>query len=225
MRYEYHNIGGTATSKSKSNLKDIINSGYDFAHGYGELNSILDNYIYLYHTGEFLILPTYPDTIQDTMSSTFAQTNALSRSAPVFSYSNSGPRTINVQISLFRDVVDEANVNADGMETEVGEDYTEALIRKLQSIALPRYTENTKGVIPPMVALRCGNEIFIKGVVNGQVSVGYSKPILADGRYAQVAISFPIYEVDPYDADSVAELGSFRGITKAFADGKFGDGD
>ena len=106
---------------------------------------------------------------------------------------------------------------------EVGEDYTDALIRKIQAAALPKYTMASKSVVPPMVAVRigAGEDIFIKGVVSGSVSVGYAKPILSNGQYARVSISFTVYEIDPYDAETVARLGSFRGITTAFKDGRY----
>ena len=48
--------------------------------------SMPDNYIYISHLGEdgeYLQLPSYPDSIQDSMSSTFSSETALSRSAPV----------------------------------------------------------------------------------------------------------------------------------------------
>ena len=45
---------------------------------------MIQNYIYFYHVEKFCVIPEYPDSISDSMSSTFAQTNALSRSAPVF---------------------------------------------------------------------------------------------------------------------------------------------
>lgn len=180
------------------------------------------NYIYLYHLDEFIELPTYPENLTDTLSSNFAQTNALARSAPVFTYSNSGPRSITFQFALHRDLVDE--VNAGGVSTlslEVGEDYVDALIRKIQAIALPKYTVASKSVVPPMVAVRigAGEDIFIKGVVNGGVTVGYSGPILSNGQYATVSLSFTVYEIDPYDAETVAQLGSFRGLTSAFKNG------
>lgn len=180
------------------------------------------NYIYLYHLDEFIELPTYPENITDTLSSNFAQTSALARSAPVFTYSNSGPRSITFQFILHRDLVDE--VNAGGVSTfslEVGEDYVDALIRKIQAIALPKYTVASKSVVPPMVAVRigAGEDIFIKGVVHGGVTVGYSGPILSNGQYATVSLSFTVYEIDPYDAETVAQLGSFRGLTSAFKNG------
>ena len=179
------------------------------------------SYIYLYHIDEFIKLPVYPESITDNLQSTFAQTDALSRSAPVFTYSNSGPRSMQFQFQFHRELLDQ--VNSDGTSIaslEVGEDYTDALIRKIQAVALPSYRQGSMQVVPPMVAVRigAGEDIFIKGVVNGGVTVSYAPPILGDGRYALVSIGFTVYEVDPYDAETVAQLGSFRGITQAFKD-------
>ena len=95
------------------------------------------------------------------------------------------------------------------------DDYVDILIKELQSIALPRYNVNNRAVIPPRVAVRFGNELFISGVVNTTVQCTYSKPILSNGKYAKVTISFAVSEYDPYDATSVSQLGSFRGITSA----------
>ena len=179
------------------------------------------NYIYLYHLDEWLFLPEYPDSLSDRMDSSFARTNALSRTAPVFTYSNSGPRSVNVRVHLHRDLVDSVNAMTSNMTQEDGEDYVETLIRKIQAIALPRYDFGNKSVIPPMIALRVGNDVFIKGVVVGGVSITYEKPIMRNNKYAQATISFDVYEVDPYDAESVSRMGSFRGITRAFKDGKY----
>lgn len=181
--------------------------------------TLINNYIYLYHTEEFLILPLFPEQITDTMQSTFGQTNALSRSAPVFSYSNSGPRSVQISLNLHRDMLDGVNLNVSNMKIDnLNDDYVDTLIKKLQSIALPRYLAGSKAVVPPMVAVRFGDEIFIKGVVSGGVSVTYNKPIIIvndnESKYAQVSISFNVTEVDPYDADSVSRLGGFRGLTR-----------
>ena len=183
---------------------------------------LLDNYIYISHLGddgEYLIIPTTPDSIQDNMQSTFAQTNALSRSAPVFTYSNSGPRSIQVSLSLHRDMMDDVNLGVSNIKLEDGEDYIDAFINKLQSIAVPKYNLTNKAVEPPMVAIRFANEIFIKGIVTGGVSVNYSKPILANNRYAQVAVAFTVYETDPYDATTISKNGSFRGLTRGMRKG------
>lgn len=180
---------------------------------------LIDNYIYLYQYDEFLLLPTYPDTITDTLKSTFTETNALSRSAPVLSYSYSGPRTVNITLQLHRDMIDDMNINASNLKVELGDDYVDTLIKRLQSIVMPKYSSASKGVEPPMVAIRFGNEVFIKGVVNGNITVEYSKPILSNNKYALVNVGFVVTEVDPYDSQSVYENGSFRGLTRAFKDG------
>ncbi len=186
----------------------------------GRTFNLIDNYIYLFHTDEFVLIPTYPDSIQDRMPSRFSETNALSRSAPVFSYSYSGPRMVQISLNLHRDMMEAINYNSSNMIIEdLDDDYVDTLIKKLQSIALPKYSVTSKSVVPPMIAVRFGNEIFIKGVVNDTIAVTYEKPILDNNKYAQVTISFTVSEIDPYDAESVQEQGSFRGLTRPFKNG------
>lgn len=179
---------------------------------------LIQNFIYLFHLDKYLILPEYPDTISDKMDSTFSRTNALSRTAPVFAYSYSGPRTVNFQLNLHRDMMYDVNRDGSNIEIAPDEDYVDVLVRELQAIALPVYGAKNKMVTPPSIAVRLGKEIFVKGVVIGGVSIDYQKPILEDGRYANVTLSFNIYETEPYDAQSVSQLGSFRGVTAQFKD-------
>lgn len=187
--------------------------------------TLIENYIYLYHIDKFILLPSYPESVQDQLSASFNQTNALARSAPIFTYSNSGPRTIQVSLHLHREMMSQINYNASNLNLnnldeleenqlgiEVGDDYVDFLVKQIQAIALPKYSTGIKMVNPPLVALRFGNDIYIKGVVNGGVTVTYSGPILQNDKYAVVEISFSISEVDPYDADSVWNQGSFRGL-------------
>ena len=42
---------------------------------------LIENYIYLYHLKQFVIIPTFPESINDSMSANFASTPMLSRSA------------------------------------------------------------------------------------------------------------------------------------------------
>lgn len=181
-------------------------------------------YIYLYHTDEYFILPQYPETLNDQLDSNFSSQNSLSRTAPVYSYNNSGPRTVQISLDLHRDMMDNFNTgaarikyNSSGglIETTIdNDDYIDLLIKKLQSIALPRYRASDKLVNPPMVAVRFGENIFIKGVIaSGGVGVVYGLPLLSNKKYAKVAISFTVSEVSPFDADSVGQLGSLRGVT------------
>lgn len=181
-----------------------------------------DNYIYISHLGddgEYLIIPNYPDSIQDTMQSTFASQNALSRSAPVWTYSNSGPREIEISLDLHRDLMNDVNLGASNIELEDGEDYIDVFIRKLQAIAVPKYNLSNKLVEVPTVAVRLGEEIFIKGIVNGGVNVTYTKPLLSNNKYSQVRVAFKVYETDPYDATTIAKNGSFRGLTRGMRKG------
>lgn len=189
----------------------------------GELE-LIDNYIYLFHTDEWVLLPQYPDSIADTMGSTFAQTQVLSRTAPIFSYSYSGPRSVQVDLDLHRDMFNQVNMEgASNMRVEVGEDYVDTIIKKIQAVALPSYNSSQKLINPPIVAVRFGKDVFIKGIVNSAVSVEFQKPILDNDKYAKVTLHFTVYETTPYDAESVSRLGSFRGITSQFKNGIYKD--
>ena len=190
-----------------SHLKGEISGHYDSS---GD-NTIEDPYF---------ILPTYPDTINDTLRSTFDQTSALSRSAPVYTYSNSGPREVQFTFKFHRDMMDEFNQGVSNYKLGEGEDYVEGLVRCLQAIAVPKYNLQNKLVEPPLVAVRISNDIFIKGIVNGGVSVNYEKPLLyPDGRYAVMVVSFTVSEIDPYDSTTIFKNGSFRGVTRAMKKG------
>ena len=172
-----------------------------------------ENYLYISHLDEefqFWQLPCTPETISDSMASTFNETSALGRSAPVFTYSKSGPRTVQVSLKFHRDMMDALNAGTSNVALKLGEDYVDSLIKALQAIAVPKYNLSNKAVEPPLVALRLSNEIFIKGIVNNTVGVTYALPLIpttAGSKYAQVTISLTITEVDPYDAETVVNQG------------------
>ena len=186
-------------------------------------NFLQDNYIYISHLDEdlqFWRLPASPDSIQDSMSSTFSPESVLGRSAPVYTYSNSGPRSVQITLKLHRDIMDDINEGYSNSELQgIGEDYVDNLIRALQAIALPKYNLNNKYVEPPLVAIRIENQLFIKGIVNGGVTVTYQKPILYNGKYAIASVNFTVDEVDPYDATTVYKNGSFRGVVRTLKKG------
>lgn len=190
------------------------NSDYNMFNSIARPDKMIENYLYMYHTDTFIVLPTYPETITDTLNSTFSETAILSRSAPIYSYSYSGPRQVQITLSLHRDMMTQINYGVSNITLELGDDYVDTIIKQLQAIALPKYMASEKMVNPPMVAVRFGNDIFIKGIVNGGVSVTYSLPILSNGKYAQVQISFTVSEVDPYDAETVMTQGSLRGVSR-----------
>ena len=189
---------------------------------HSELAPVEDNYIYISHLDKdyrFWRIPSTPAELSDNFNSSFQQATALGRSAPVFTYSNSGPRTVNISISLHRDLMDDLNKSWSNSTLGYGEDYIDNLIRALQSIAVPRYNLNNKAVEPPLVAVRFDNDIFIKGVVNGSIAVTYKGPILANNKRALVDISFTVSEVDPFDASTVFTNGAFRGVVRTLRDG------
>ena len=104
------------------------------------------------------------------MNSQFNPQNALGRSAPIYTYANSGPRTVQVSLRLHRDIMDDVNI-MNGTARVEGEDYVDSLIKALQAIAVPKYNLSNKAVEPPLVAVRFADQIFIKGVVTSGITV------------------------------------------------------
>jgi hypothetical protein len=174
--------------------------------------NMIENYIYLYHTDTFIVIPAYPQQFSDSMDAQFSTETPIMRSAPIFSYSSSGPRTIDVNISMHREMMKQINYGVSNAKVTLTDDYVDLLIKQIQAAALPTYSTSSKMVDPPMVAIRFGNEIFCKGVVQGSVTVTYELPVLQNGKYAQVSLGFTVKEIDPYDANTVQRVGSFRGL-------------
>lgn len=182
----------------------------------GSQLSLIENYIYLYHTKTFIILPSWPENLQESTGVTFASNTPMLRTAPIYSYSYSGPRSITVQMLLHRDLMTNINLENTSLQLPVGMDYVDLLTKQIQAVALPSYDSAAKLVDPPIVAVRFGDEIYIKGVVIGSVTLGRNLPIIEDAagqsKYAQVSVGFTVYEITPYDAQSVMQTGSFRGL-------------
>ena len=175
-----------------------------------------DCYLYISHLDEdfqYWQLPGYPDEVTDSVTPNFQANTALGRSAPVYTFSNTGPRSININLEFHRDMFEEINQVSGAGRFADGNDMAEQFIHALQAIAVPKYNLSNKAIEPPLVAIRLGREVFIKGVITSAISVTYKKPILSDEKYAVVAISFSVSEVDPYDATTVFKNGSFRGLT------------
>ena len=173
------------------------------------------NYIYLYHLDKFFIIPVDPETIQDSMGASFSSATPLGRSAPVWSYQGSGARTVTVSFVLHREMMNDVNVAASNLNLDnfEGDDYVDCLVKGLQAAVVPEYDASTKAVNPPMVAMRLGDNCFIKGIINGTIGVNYKLPKLADGRYALLDLSITITEVDAFTASDIYDVGSFRGLS------------
>jgi hypothetical protein len=178
-----------------------------------------DCYLYISHLDDgfkYWQLPGYPDEVTDDMQSSFTANTALGRSAPVYTFSNSGPRTVQITLNFHRDMFEDMPSNVIPRD---GEDKAESFIHALQAIAVPKYNLSNKAIEPPLVAVRLGREVFIKGVVTSSIGITYGKPILVNEKYATIKVSFTIAEVDPYDATTVFKNGSFRGLTATLRQG------
>lgn len=178
-----------------------------------------DCYLYISHLDEefkYWQLPGYPDEVTDQMNSSFQENTALGRSAPVYTFSSAGPRSIQISLNFHRDMFEEMPSNVVPRD---GEDKAESFIHALQAIAVPKYNLSNKAIEPPLVAIRLGREVFIKGIVNSGISITYGKPILVNEKYATMKVSFTVSEVDPYDATTIFKNGSFRGLTATLRKG------
>lgn len=163
-----------------------------------------ENYIYFHHTGLGIIIPVDPDAISDSTNASFPSQTPLSRSAPIYSYQNSGPRTVGVNFTLHRDLCNEYN--------NLGYDAVDLLIDNLDQAVLPDYNSAGKIVNPPIVSLKLRDEIFIKGVVS-MMSHTFSLPIINYGgknKYAVVGFNFSVSEVTPYSASILPNIGQYR---------------
>ena len=220
------------TSKKNVGKNTPVNGDDQLNEGHSKLFSVIDNYIYLYHTDTLIAVPTFPETISDNIANEFSSATPLSRSAPIYAFTSAGPRSFQVTLTLHRDLMNEVNtstslLNITGWQDNDQSDYVDVLVNQLYSAVLPKYSASEKMVDPPIVAVRFGDQIFCKGVITGGITVEYSGPIISgrsandgtgeltemrEAKYALVTISFTIYEIDPYDAETVAKVGGFRGL-------------
>lgn len=230
---EKYDPSSTATFSINMNTVRTGNTYSDplanFRKGSPHTFRMIDNYIYFYHIGKFMLIPTYPESVTDTTAISYQSTTPLSRSAPIYSFANSGPRNVQFTLDLHRDMMQDINYNRSNYQLnnlagQLDDDYIDVLIKELQAAAYPQYEASTKTVKPPIVAVRFGAEIFCKGVISSQVSVKYSGPLLGYEhglKYAQASIGFVVSEIDPYSADMVMVNGSFRGLDRTLEKGLF----
>lgn len=165
-----------------------------------------------------IYIPEWPDSIADKVESNFNSTNALSRTAPVFSYINSGPRSVTVVLTLQRGMMDEANENKCNVKPGEDQDYVDLFVSKLQSVAYPNFHSSSKEIEPPQVIVCFGEQLQIEGIINSGISVEYEKPLLENGKYSTVNISFTVYEIHPEDALTKSEIGSLGEIPSTMRD-------
>lgn len=212
-------------SKSSNAANTPVGQDYLYKGSTQRLQSMIDNYVYFYHTDTLIALPIYPESIADNMSVTYNPTSPLSSTAPTYSYQNSGPRSFDISLPLHRDLMSSINATNSALKNKIPElvqtdnqgntitnvDYVDILVNQIYGAALPKFSDAEKMVNPPVVAVRFGNDIFCKGVIASGVSVTYAAPILSDGKYANITIAFTINEITPFDADTAMRMGGYRG--------------
>ena len=186
-----------------------VNRNNLYNHVLTKTFQMIDNYIYLYHTDTLIALPMYPESLQDSMEVNFQNTPMLSRSAPIWSYTGSGPRSVQIQLPLHRDMMTQINTSNSKLNIPNldDEDYVDIMVNQLQSIAVPVYAASEKMVNPPLVAVRFGKSLFCKGVVTGSVTVTQEGAILRNDKYSIINVSFSVSEVDPYHFEDSLEVG------------------
>ena len=213
----------------------LVDANYMYRGTSRSLFSMIDNYIYFYHTDTLIALPSYPESIADHMAIQYNPTSPLSSTAPTYSFQSAGPRSFDISIPLHRDLMSNINITNSILtkripnlttqidvpkegtdETETltvsNSDYVDILIKQLYGAALPEFNASEKAVNPPVIAVRFGNDIFCKGVVSSGITVTYGVPILEGNRYANVTVAFTINEITPYDASMAMRLGGYRGF-------------
>lgn len=183
-----------------------------------------ENFIVLHHINKSFLIPVDPDAISDNMSISYAESTPLSRSAPIYSYQNSGPRSVQVSFTLHRDLMREFNPEYRNNGSDA--DPIDDLVINLDALALPDYDSANKIVNPPLVSLKIRDEVYIKGVVTGSVGVTYGLPVLNYGtedapnyKYAMVSISFGVSETTPFSASILPSVG---GKYRSVGDGGIG---
>lgn len=192
----------------------------------------ISSYIYIYHLGLIFNIPTLPESLTETMNITYNATPILGRSAPLQTFTGAGPRSVNIDIKLHRQLfqienplirtesgeaqlesatVTMSNPTTGNIEEVDTKDAVDYLVDALTSISLPKYTSANKAIVPPSVFVRYGNELAMRGVPS-QVTKTSSGVWLKNGKMAMVEISFNLTEVEPYSAQYAAANGSLRGV-------------
>ena len=162
-------------------MMEYITEDANYTLANGDTFNLIDNYIYIYQTQSLIILPTFPETLSDNIANSYSPTTILNRSAPIYSFANAGPRSVDIRLQLHRDMMNAVNTaNSsyiylpnlfdiaspdDQAKRLKRKDYVDIMNKELQSAALPKYSAAEKMIDPPIVAIRIGDALFCKGIV------------------------------------------------------------
>lgn len=163
------------------------------------------SYLYIYHLKKEWYLPVLPQGITNSLPISFSPTPIPLSSAPLQTFSSAGPRTVSITLKMHRkmfELEDKKN----------GAKKMEELINDISALALPKYTSASKLVVPPTVLYRAGNEVCIRGIVSGNVSITTSGAWQRDGKLSEIDIQFTIVEVEAFSAEYAQNHGVLRSI-------------
>lgn len=159
---------------------------------------MISSFIYLYHLDKCYNIPSTPETLPNSYQANFSFETIMNRTAPKAIYSGSGPRTLQVSLTLHSQLFELDNS---------GESVND-LINALIASAYPKFDFENSKIEPPKILLKFGNCCTIRGVINGQVNVTWKGPWLKDGTMAVAEISFSIQELDQYSAEYLLKFGT-----------------
>ncbi len=129
--------------------------------------------------GNVLNMPCYPKSLSDSVSSNYSTDTLFTATEPYAVYNNAGPRRVNVSFQLHRE-----------MRGYDNDSYIDTIVNTIQAACYP-INDGTMGV---EVKLSVGSHFYIRGIINGGVSITPSGPII-DGKYNVIDISFEITEI------------------------------
>lgn len=138
--------------------------------------------------GEFKFL--LPESYTETLPVSWDTSPILGRSVPPVGYNNSGPRSIQLEITLM------AGAGYYDLPGKTHDQVMEIMyndINFVRSLVYPDY-DYTIVQPPSTVLLSCGSQIKLKGVVSG-CSVTYQKPFDSQNRAMRVLLSVTISQV------------------------------
>lgn len=129
--------------------------------------------------GVVLNMPCYPKSLSDSVQSSYGGESLFTSTEPYKVYNNAGPRTVNVSFQFHRE-----------MRGYDNDSYIDTIINTLQAACYP-INDGTMGV---EVKMSIGSHFYIRGIIEGNVTVTPSGPII-DGKYNVIDVSFTITEI------------------------------
>ena len=156
------------TAERNRNFVPPANSGVD------QFLCYLENL----NTGSRVVFYSRPDSISDNMTASFDSQIPKSRTSPIQSYANSGPREISFSVILHQDYSPED---------------MRILVRKLQGNVLP--IDKGGYIIPPKSHIVAGDFIDVVGVCTS-VSTDWMPPYHDNNVFNQANVSFSFTEVE-----------------------------